>query len=247
MSSQINPSLINTAFPIAGVNNSTAGFRENYTAIAQNFVVAAREINDLMNKAVVTAPLTYGPTSVTNNFSGQPLSGAVLNDFSYAIDNHGTLSTTATEPFDFTLGYWHIVVLNGVNATTSLIPLNVPLSGYSQLKIQIIVNNPSHALNLSGLGTIDVSTAAGFNPLTQNLQFNAPGTYLLTLGSMNGEAWNVSTQNYAPVALRYTPSSQQGAAGDSAGMIAYDTQHVYVCTADFDGTTAIWFRSTLSW
>lgn len=38
------------------------------------------------------------------------------------------------------------------------------------------------------------------------------------------------------------PSSSSGAAGDTAGMIAYDTTYLYVCIADFDTSSEIWKR-----
>lgn len=38
------------------------------------------------------------------------------------------------------------------------------------------------------------------------------------------------------------PASPQGSDGDSAGMIAFDNDYLYVCVADFDATTEIWRR-----
>ena len=36
-----------------------------------------------------------------------------------------------------------------------------------------------------------------------------------------------------------------GAAGDVAGSIAWDTTNLYVCTADYDGSTAVWKKLVL--
>lgn len=38
------------------------------------------------------------------------------------------------------------------------------------------------------------------------------------------------------------PATPSGTAGDTAGMIAYDYNYLYVCVADFDDTTEIWRR-----
>ena len=38
---------------------------------------------------------------------------------------------------------------------------------------------------------------------------------------------------------RNTPANT-GSAGDVTGMISWDTNHIYVCVADYDGSTAIW-------
>jgi len=43
-----------------------------------------------------------------------------------------------------------------------------------------------------------------------------------------------------------TPSAKTGSSGDVTGMVAWDTSYIYVCTADYDGTTAIWKRVALS-
>jgi len=58
----------------------------------------------------------------------------------------------------------------------------------------------------------------------------------------------VSAQNvFKQVAMKQTtPSSSVGAAGDGAGMIAWDTSYIYICTAAHDGSTAIWKRVALS-
>jgi hypothetical protein len=42
-----------------------------------------------------------------------------------------------------------------------------------------------------------------------------------------------------------TPVSSIGAAGDTAGMIAWNSSYIYVCTANYDGTTNIWKRATI--
>lgn len=43
-----------------------------------------------------------------------------------------------------------------------------------------------------------------------------------------------------------TPSAKTGSSGDVAGMVAWDASYIYVCTSDYDGTTAIWKRVALS-
>lgn len=43
-----------------------------------------------------------------------------------------------------------------------------------------------------------------------------------------------------------TPISALGVAGDAAGTVAWDADYIYVCTADYDGITAIWKRSAIA-
>jgi hypothetical protein len=41
------------------------------------------------------------------------------------------------------------------------------------------------------------------------------------------------------------PTSSVGASGDTAGMVTWDATYLYVCTADYDGSTSVWKRLTL--
>ena len=44
------------------------------------------------------------------------------------------------------------------------------------------------------------------------------------------------------------PGTNVGAAGDYAGKTAYHATHFYICTAAYDGSTAIWRRVAIaSW
>jgi hypothetical protein len=59
MTSSINPTNIDITYPIAGQDNDTKGFRDNFTVIKNNFSVARSEIT------AVQAILETTPTLVT--------------------------------------------------------------------------------------------------------------------------------------------------------------------------------------
>jgi hypothetical protein len=48
------------------------------------------------------------------------------------------------------------------------------------------------------------------------------------------------------IAVSKTPASSVGEAGDRAGMIAWDSDHIYVCLSLYDGTSNIWKRTAIS-
>jgi hypothetical protein len=56
----------------------------------------------------------------------------------------------------------------------------------------------------------------------------------------------IIAKNNVIIQTSKTPSSSVGAAGDLAGMIAWDNTHIYVCTANYDGSTNIWARAAIS-
>lgn len=56
-----------------------------------------------------------------------------------------------------------------------------------------------------------------------------------------------SSGSFKQVATKQsTPASNVGSAGDVAGMIAWDTNYIYICVGTHDGSTAIWKRVVLS-
>ena len=65
----------------------------------------------------------------------------------------------------------------------------------------------------------------------------------LTLG-VNGTGQVVVADDRIVISTTKTASGV-GAAGDVAGSIAWDTTNLYVCTADYDGSTAVWKKLVL--
>lgn len=80
MTSAINPQNIDGAYPVAGQDNDSQGFRDNFTNIKNNFTYAAQEITDLQSKAVLVAPLT-GSVTTNNNMNGTILQNMQLQQF----------------------------------------------------------------------------------------------------------------------------------------------------------------------
>ena len=58
MSSNINPTNIDGSYPIAGQDNDSQGFRDNFTNIKTNLQYAKTELEDLQNKVVLKSALT---------------------------------------------------------------------------------------------------------------------------------------------------------------------------------------------
>ena len=65
----------------------------------------------------------------------------------------------------------------------------------------------------------------------------------LTLG-VNGTGQVVVADDRIVINTTKTASGV-GAAGDVAGSIAWDTTNLYVCTANYDGSTAVWKKLVL--
>lgn len=76
MTSEINVSDLNTNYPITGINNDTKGFRDNFTIIKNNLVIASREISDLQSNTVL---ITRNNAPVINDLQGSTLENGKLS------------------------------------------------------------------------------------------------------------------------------------------------------------------------
>lgn len=86
MTSNITPNTIIVNFPIAGQDNSSQGFRDNYQAIKTNLETAKSEIGDLQTNTA--------KTNQNNNFQNNELSGAVFIGNKVKIFNGGIIANS---------------------------------------------------------------------------------------------------------------------------------------------------------
>jgi hypothetical protein len=70
MASSIVSTTIDESFPVAGVDNDSQGFRDNFSIIKQNFAYAKSEIEDLQGGVA--------RVDGANNFDGNEINDAVL-------------------------------------------------------------------------------------------------------------------------------------------------------------------------
>ncbi len=85
--SQINETGVNKDYPVAGQDNDSQGFRDNFNIIKDNFVAAKTEIEELQD---ISAKL-----NVANNFLGNDISGAnLVNNTEAHHPSAGTVSTS---------------------------------------------------------------------------------------------------------------------------------------------------------
>lgn len=78
MASNINTTNIDTAFPVAGQDNDSQGFRDNFFNVNENFVEAKAEIEALQNEELIALP---APSSA--NGAPGDLAGKVSYDATY--------------------------------------------------------------------------------------------------------------------------------------------------------------------
>ena len=72
MASNINDTGVNSSYPVAGQDNDSQGFRDNFTVISSNFVAAKAEIEALQTNSAVK--------NADNNFLGNSIINADLKN-----------------------------------------------------------------------------------------------------------------------------------------------------------------------
>jgi hypothetical protein len=182
MTSNINPNNINGAYPVAGQDNNSQGFRDNFTNTSTNFQYAADEITELQNKAVLKAQLGSGGGVTVNNLLGSTLSNGILQDMSQAVNPLGTLSGTVI--IDYSMGSYQTVTTGG---SITLGFINWPAAGTcGQVTVQVTVSNTAHTLTFPTAVSINNEGTTGLYATTNVLTFPATGTYSFTFTTSNG-------------------------------------------------------------
>jgi hypothetical protein len=185
MTSAINPNNINGAYPVAGQDNNSQGFRDNFTNTSTNFQYAADEISDLQAKAVLKAALTG--QVLDNDMNGSPLSNALLSSMAdLALALQGVSGTT---PINYALGSYQTMTINGA---TSLTFTNFPATGYASVVVQVTVPVPTvtpapiQTLIFPSTVTVNAQGIQGYNISTRTITFAAAGVYSFEFSTSNG-------------------------------------------------------------
>jgi hypothetical protein len=179
MTSQINPNNIDGTYPIAGQDNNSQGFRDNFTNTKTNFEFAADEISELQAKAVLKSALSG--TVLDNNMLGSVLSNAQLQDMSETRVALGTLSGTVT--INYASGSVQTVTTAG---GISLAFTNFPAAGAAgQVQVQITVSSPAHTVTLPAAVSVNASGIQGISA-SNVISFAAVGTYSFNFVTSNG-------------------------------------------------------------
>jgi len=174
MASLINPNDIDGAYPVAGQDNNSQGFRDNFTNTKTNFGYAADEITDLQNNVVLKAALTG--TTLDNNMGGSSISDAVIRDFACTRVAIGTVSGSQT--VNYASGHYQTLTTSG---SVTLAFTNFPTSGNQAfLIVRVTVASTAHTLTLpAAVGTsASAASVLGIQGISSNvITFNETGTY----------------------------------------------------------------------
>lgn len=210
MTSAINPNDIDGAYPVAGQDNDSQGFRDNFTNTKTNFQYAADEITDLQNNAILKAALTG--TTLDNDMNGSLLYNYESSQVSGTLNLIGTTSGTVT--LDWTNGSYQTLTTSG---SVTIGFTNFPAAGVSaNIILQITVSSTAHTLTLPAAVSIGTSNLQGYS--SNVITFNKTGTYTFEFSTVNGGSTVTIVdlnRNRDPI---YLPSSEDLAASAAASL-----------------------------
>jgi len=174
MASQINPNDIDGSYPVAGQDNNSQGFRDNFTNIKTNFTAAANEITDLQNNVVLKSALTG--TTLDNDMGGSLLYNATMQDFGASVVALGSVSGSQT--INYAAGHYQTLSTSG---SVSLTFSNFPVVGtQGWVIVRVTVTSTAHTLTLpAAVGTGgSASSVLGIQGISSNvITFKETGTY----------------------------------------------------------------------
>lgn len=248
MSSNINPNNIDGAYPVAGQDNDSQGFRTNFTNIRNNFANAKREVEDLQSKVIVKSALTG--TTVNNNMGGTVFQSAEVRDLRETRIDFGTTSGTLLLNYDSAPNY---TVTTSGNVSLSF--NNFPAAGkVGRVRFEINVSNTLHTMTLPSSVTKGIIGIAGRTPAGLEIEFNETGRYLFEFWSDDGgtnihiedKTRNRTYFHSSEIQLQQRTPVNVGIEGDQPGMIAVNDDFMYICTGFYDGSTVIWKRASFT-
>jgi hypothetical protein len=184
MASRIVPTNIDGTFPVAGQDNSSQGFRDNFTNTKNNFTFARNEISDLQSKALLTAALDG--STLNNDMAGTQLIRPQLKAWTQALADLGSISGTAT--VSFTVGnFQKITAAGAVTLALSGWPSTGTAGGYGSVRVWIVISDyTTQTLTLPASVSIGVNDISGYSSATSAITFDANGNYIFDFSSIDG-------------------------------------------------------------
>ena len=187
MASLVNPFNINGNYPIAGQDNDSQGFRDNFTNIKNNFIFIKQEVEDMQSKVILKSALSG--SSLDNNFLGSQVKNIQTKNQSETVYDWGEVGgATATEiQLDLALGNIHKLNATGSIKINSVIKNWPAALQYAKLSLYINISSVTSTLELPSTLTTDTSSIPGLRVIASSklITFTDSGDYIFEFTSVD--------------------------------------------------------------
>jgi hypothetical protein len=224
MTSAINPNNIDGAYPVAGQDNNSQGFRDNFTNTKTNFQYAADEITDLQAKVVLKQALTG--TTLDNDMLGSVLANATLEDMAYTRLALGSVSGSQT--INYAVAMFQTLTTTG---SVSLAFTNFPPAGSAgTVAVQVTISSVAHTLTLPAAVSVNNQGIQGLNTATNTITFAATGTYGFEFTTSDGGS--TVTVNETNKRIQPFNNSSEDLGNGAAANLALTTSYFSTAAAE---------------
>jgi hypothetical protein len=196
MTSAINPNNIDGQYPVAGQDNNSQGFRDNFTNTKTNFQFAKDEITQLQSAGILKSALPG--TTLNNNMAYANISNVVLSGQASNVVTLGNV-TNLTANIVFSAGSYQVATTQG---NTQLAFSTWPTANlYATVRLQLTTTAAN--ANVIVPASISANTNASYTSLryiigrannSSNITIASTGTYVFEFSSADGGA-NVFIQD----------------------------------------------------
>tara|TARA_B100000925_G_scaffold80351_1_gene57014 strand:+ start:21 stop:608 length:588 start_codon:yes stop_codon:yes gene_type:complete len=182
MASNINSDAIDALYPVAGQDNDSQGFRDNFSTIKNSLATAKTEITTLQNDTA--------KKNADNDFNGNKIQEANL--ISTTEQTYSTGELTASQNISFENGHYQIVTVGGDITITltdwaasgKLCKLRLEIKSDGTGRVLTINVGSGGSLKLDRGFLLSDSTVQG--QMTNPLNLGALETYIVDFWTHNG-------------------------------------------------------------
>jgi len=217
MTSQINPESNNydAAYPVAGQDNNTIGFRQNFASIQQNLQYAKDEITALQANTVQSG------ANVLNDLNGAVIYDAKLQNQSYADINLGNTANIAN--VNYTVAAYQTLTptadttisFSGLPANAAaILTLSITANAASNIATPYTVTIPNASSSTSGVIGLSGNTLSF--PRTNSTNAGTHTYQLLT--TTGGSAFTITPLSTPTQPLNSTSEDVAASANVSLGV-----------------------------
>ena len=174
MTSQINQNNVDATYPVAGQDNSSQGFRDNFAAIQTNFGYAYTEISSLQGNAV----LRNQDNDLGGNTTITSAAFRSSRDTIYALG-----SVAGNVSIVYTRSSYQTMTLAG-SVVLAFSGFNVANAQQTRIRMQFTVTDTSHTVTFPASVSLNIGTIAYASG--QTVSFADTGTYIFEVSTNDG-------------------------------------------------------------
>ena len=152
--SSSNIGTINADYPVAGQDNDSQGFRDNFTKVKTELTNAQADLTALDTNAVKN-------NDAITNMQGNTINNVVITRGSQKFYSGGVLSSAGVRPVSYVIATYHSYTINSTGITLQL--ADWPTSGkYAEVLVELRGRSQADTVSFDTANSGSIKVATGF-------------------------------------------------------------------------------------